>query len=179
MIRKSQEIEERAVETVAELMCAAARTAPKGKGADNLMTLIVKGATKQRLVEEMRKIGQEPGAAFFTRDAAGVEKVDIVVLLGQKVKAMSIPNCGYCGSANCEEAEKNKIQCALSIGDLGIAVGSAVAVAADARIDNRIMLSVGRAALNLELFDDKDIKIAYGIPLSVTGKNIFWDRDKV
>lgn len=176
MIRKSREIEERAVETVAELMCAAARTAPKGKGQDNLLTLIVKGATKQRLVEEMRKIAQESGAGFFGRDAGGVEQVDVVVLFGQKVKTMGVPNCGYCGYANCAETEKNKGLCAISIGDLGIAVGSAVAVAADCRIDNRIMFSLGRAALNLELFDDKDIKIAYGVPLSITSKNIFWDR---
>lgn len=176
MIRKSREIEERAVETVAELMCAAARTAPKGKGQDNLLTLIVKGATKQRLVEEMRKIAQESGAGFFGRDAGGVEQVDVVVLFGQKVKTMGVPNCGYCGYANCAETEKNKGLCAISIGDLGIAVGSAVAVAADCRIDNRIMFSLGRAALNLELFDDKDVKIAYGVPLSITSKNIFWDR---
>jgi uncharacterized ferredoxin-like protein len=176
MIRKSREIEVRAVETVAELMCAAARTAPKGHGRDNLVTMIVKGATKQRLIEEMQKIAQESGASFFARDAAGVEKVEVVVLLGQKVKVMGVPNCGYCGYPNCAENQKQNGLCAISIGDLGIAIGSAVSVAGDCRIDNRIMFSIGRAALNLELFDDKEVMIAYGIPLSITGKNIFWDR---
>lgn len=176
MIRKSREIEELAVENVAELMCAAARTAPKGKGQDNLVTLIVKGATKQRLAEEMRRIARESGAGFFNRDAGGLDKVDVVVLFGQIVKPMGVPNCGYCGFANCSETEKNKGLCAISIGDLGIALGSAVSLAADCRIDNRIMFSIGRAALNLELFDDKNVKIAYGVPLSVSGKNIFWDR---
>lgn len=176
MIRKSQEIEERAVETVAELMCVAARTAPKGKGQDNLLTLIIKGATKQRIVEEMRKIAKESGVSFFGRDAGGVEKVDMVVLFGQKVKPMGVPNCGYCGYANCAETEKHQGLCAIAAGDLGIAIGSAVSVAADCRVDNRVMFSIGRAALNLELFEDKDVKIAYGVPLSITGKNIFWDR---
>lgn len=176
MIRKSREIEERAVETVAELMCAAARTAPKGKGQDTLVTLIVKGETIQHLAAEMRKIAQESGAGFFSRDAGGVEKVTIIVLFGQKIKPMGVPNCGYCGNANCAETVSNEGLCAISIGDLGIAIGSAVSVAADCRIDNRIMFTVGRAALNLGLFDDKDIRIAYGVPLSITGKNIFWDR---
>lgn len=176
MIRKSRDIEQSAVEHVAEMMCAAARTAPKARGLDNLLTLIVNGPTKQRLAEEMRRIAQESGANFFSRDAAGIDKVDMIVLFGQKVRPAGVPNCGYCGYANCAEAEKNQGLCAMSVGDLGIALGSAVSLAADCRIDNRIMFSLGRAALNLELFDDKDVKIAYGVPLSVSGKNIFWDR---
>lgn len=176
MIRKSREIEERAAETVAELMCAAARTAPKGKGQDNLVTLIAKGETMQRLIEEMHRIAQESGASFFSRDAGCLEKVEIAVLFGEKVKTMGVPNCGYCGYANCAENEKNKGLCAISIGDLGIAIGSAISVAADCRVDNRVMFSIGRAALNLELFDDKEVQIAYGVPLSVSGKNIFFDR---
>jgi uncharacterized ferredoxin-like protein len=70
---------------------------------------------------------------------------------------------------------KNSGLCAISIGDLGIAIGSAVSVAANHRVDNRVMLSVGRAALNLDFFEEK-VKIAYGIPLNVSGKNPFYDR---
>jgi uncharacterized ferredoxin-like protein len=50
-----------------------------------------------------------------------------------------------------------------------------VAVAADNRVDNRIMYTAGFAAVKLKLLGE-EVKIAYGIPLSATGKNIFFDR---
>jgi uncharacterized ferredoxin-like protein len=65
--------------------------------------------------------------------------------------------------------------CAFNSGDLGIALGSAVSRAADLRIDNRILFTAGKAAVELGMFGD-DIRIAYGIPLSVSGKNPFFDR---
>jgi uncharacterized ferredoxin-like protein len=61
--------------------------------------------------------------------------------------------------------------------DLGIAIGSAVSTASVLKIDNRIMLSIGLAAVNLKILG-KDVKIAYGIPLSISGKNPFFDRKK-
>ncbi len=175
MIYKSQEIEERAVEQIADLVCVAARTAPKGRGVDNLVTMIVKAREKDQLAEEMRKIAKTSGAQFFERDANCLDKATMVILFGQKVKPLGVTPCGYCGWANCGECEKNKGNCAVSIGDLGIAIGSAVSVAAAHHADNRVMFSVGRAALNLDLFED-DVKIAYGLPLSVTGKSPFFDR---
>ena len=65
MIINSQEIEERAVERIADMMCVAARTAPKGKGVDNLVTLIVNGQDKELLSTEMRRVAQESGMEFF------------------------------------------------------------------------------------------------------------------
>ena len=58
--------------------------------------------------------------------------------------------------------------------DLGIAIGSAAAVAAERHIDNRIMFSCGRAANSLGLLDGAPLIM--GIPLSVTGKSPFFDR---
>jgi len=43
MIIKEKDMELKAVENVAALMCAAARTAPKAHGTDNLSTLVVTG----------------------------------------------------------------------------------------------------------------------------------------
>jgi len=60
--------------------------------------------------------------------------------------------------------------------DLGIAVGSAVSVAADHRIDNRVMYSAGKGALRLGIFPE-DIKIIWGIPLSAGAKSIYYDRN--
>lgn len=53
-------------------------------------------------------------------------------------------------------------------------MGSAVALAADRRIDNRVMFTAGKAAANLNLLGKK--KIIFGIPLSVSGKSPFFDR---
>ena len=58
--------------------------------------------------------------------------------------------------------------------DLGIAVGSAVKTASILNVDNRIMFSVGVAALELGILKNSDI--ALGIPLSAYGKNIYFDR---
>ncbi len=61
--------------------------------------------------------------------------------------------------------------------DLGIAVGSAAKTAQIHNADNRILFTAGVAALSLHLLPD--CTCAYGIPLSVTGKNIFFDRRPV
>lgn len=176
MITKGKDMELKAVEEVAALMCAAARTAPKGKGVDNLATLVVTGEDKDRLAKEMRRIAEEYSAAFFARDAGNVDSSEAVVILGQRPVPFYLPVCGYCGFENCAENKEKSGVCAVSVGDLGIAACSAAAVAGLHHIDNRIMFSVGRAALNLKLFNDDGIVEAYGIPLSVSGKSPYFDR---
>jgi uncharacterized ferredoxin-like protein len=59
--------------------------------------------------------------------------------------------------------------------DLGIAIGSAVSVAADHRVDNRVMYSIGKAAKELKLLGE-EASIIFGIPLSASGKSPFFDR---
>ena len=65
--------------------------------------------------------------------------------------------------------------CVFNSIDLGMATMSAAEVAGRFHIDNRIMYSIGRACLDLGMFGPK-VKQALGIPLSVTGKNPFFDR---
>jgi uncharacterized ferredoxin-like protein len=175
MITNSREIEDRAVERIADMMCVAARTAPKAKGVDNLVTLIVNGQEKAQLSAEMRRIAQESGMQFFERDANCIDKAPLVVLLGQKVTPIGVKPCGYCGYADCAQCAQGTGICAISTGDLGIAVGSAVNSAAVHHADNRVMFSIGKAAINIGLLD-QEVKIAYGIPLSITGKSPFFDR---
>ncbi len=176
MITTGKDMEQKAVEEVAALMCAAARTAPKGKGVDNLVTIVVTGEDKDKLAKEMRRIAEEHSAGFFARDADNVDSSLAVVLLGQRPVPFYLPVCGYCGFVDCAECVKHKGACAISVGDLGIATCSAAAVAGLHHIDNRIMFSCGRAALNLKFFDDDNVKEAYGIPLSITGKSPYFDR---
>jgi uncharacterized ferredoxin-like protein len=175
MIYRDKEIETEAVMNVAQQMCAAARTAPKAIGEDNLSILLVNGADVKRLTKKMEEIGgREERFSFYNLNAKSVSKCDAVVMIGTSIKSLGL-NCGFCGFGGCEELDKSKSPCAYNTGDLGIAIGSAVALAARSHIDNRIMLSCGVAAIELGLFD-RSIKIAYGIPLSVTGKNIFFGK---
>ena len=175
MITKSQEIEDRAVERIADLMCVAARTAPKGRGVDNLIVMQAKGRLKDQLADEMRKIAKTTGASFFARDADCVDKAMLIVLLAQKAAPRGVAPCGFCGYENCAENAKHNSVCAVAVSDLGIAVGSAVSAAAHYHVDNRVMFSIGKAALNLDIFEE-DVAVAYGIPLSITGKSPFYDR---
>jgi len=164
-----------AVITVAELMCCSAITAPKGKGVNLLYTKIFEGNEKDAVAELMEKIGREREIPFFIRDAKNVKDSLVVVFIGTEVKPRGVPFCGFCGFENCEESAKAGAYCAYAVGDLGTAIGSAVKVASQHNIDNRIMFSFGKAAI-VGGFVPKEVKLGYGIPLSVTGKNIFFDR---
>ena len=97
-------------------------------------------------------------------------------MFGSSIQTMQLPNCGLCGYENCTEKEKHPdIPCAYNPLDLGIAIGSAVSIAMDNRVDNRVMYTVGMAILELNLLGN-EVKLAFGIPLSATSKNIFFDR---
>jgi len=160
---------------VARAMCVAARTAPKGRGIDNLVTALITGEDKEKLAAEMQRIGETAQVAFFLRDAENVRRAGAVVLLGTRIKTLGIPACGNCGFKDCADNEWHGGICAFNTGDLGIAIGSAVSVAADRRVDCRVFFSAGRAAVTLKLLGEA-VRIAYGIPLSVGPKNPFFDR---
>lgn len=178
MIISSKEAEERALIQVAELMLSAARTAPKGRGVDNLVGLILTGEDKKKLADEMRKLADDNGEplAFFNRDAVNVENAGAVVLLGTTREIMGLSACGYCGLENCKNLIEAGGVCAYNGINIGIALGSAASVAALHRVDNRIMFSGGRAAINLGLFGDKVVQ-GFAIPLSISGKSPFFDRN--
>ncbi len=54
------EAEDKAIIDVALLMAASARTAPKGRGVDNILTAIVTGEERERIAEAMeRKMRQK------------------------------------------------------------------------------------------------------------------------
>jgi uncharacterized ferredoxin-like protein len=159
----------------AEHICVAARTAPKGKGQDLLVTAIITDDDKRRLQKKMLEIGQRDEVAFFLRDAGNLEHAPVVVLIGTRKVPLRLPACGYCGFIDCDTMLDVGGTCSFNTGDLGIAVGSAAAMAADFRIDNRIMYTAGKAAVELGMLGD-DVKIAYGIPLAAKGKNPFFDR---
>lgn len=165
----------KAIETVAALMIAAAKTAPKGCGQDCLETFVIDGDEKDALAEEMRRFGEETNQAFYVRDSENVKNAACVVLFGALDTYRGLPHFGYCGMADCSATHKAGARCAFNITDLGIAMGSAVSVAAAHHIDNRIMFSAGNSALAIKLFSGK-VSVAYGVPLSITEKSPFFDR---
>ncbi|GHU66108.1 ferredoxin [Clostridia bacterium] len=174
MIYTSKESEQSAILNVAQGMLTAARTAPKGRGIDNIETFIADGEDKQKLADKMREIGGQTGFPAFSRDAGNVEASGCVVFVGVANKPVGL-NCGFCGYETCGEMAAAGARCAFNFTDLGIAVGSAAAFAADNRVDNRVMYTAGKAALQLGWFPES-IKAAYGIPLSVSGKSPYFDR---
>lgn len=174
MIEAEKKFRAGAVEQIAKLMALAARTAPKAKGLDLLEIVVLSGEDVVKLSAKMKEIGDREKHPTFLRDAENVRQAQAVLLLGSRKQTVGLKYCSYCGWPNCAESEKAGALCAYNSGDLGIAVGSAVAVAANHHLDNRVMYTVGKAALEMGLLGEA--VIAYGIPLSVSAKNPFFDR---
>ena len=175
-IIKEQEIRKESVIDVAKKMLIAARTAPKARGIDNLIIALAKGEDIKIISDKMKRIGKTTKTPFIIRDAENILSSQVIVLIGTKIRALELDNCELCGFKSCKEKKEHPdVPCAFNTGDLGIAIGSAVNIAAYNHIDNRVMHSVGKAVVELGLLG-KDVKIAFGIPLSVSNKNPFFDR---
>lgn len=172
---RNQENKE-AILQVAEKMAIAARTAPKTRGNDVIKTAILDGEDLEKLAKEMNVLAKQTGRAFFERDANNVQAASAVLLLACEIKINNLDPCGMCGFDNCTKKEEVMLApCVFNTIDLGIAIGSAVSIAADNRVDNRVMYTIGQAALNLGIFEES-ATVVIGIPLSAKAKNIFVDR---
>ena len=186
---ESSEAEREAIVTVATLMAASARTAPKTRGVDMTNTVVVDRddiATLAAAMEEASTTKVASVAPIFIRDAESVRNSKCVVLFGVSgvPKRLDRPfNCGACGFSTCEGLLKARVRkgddfcgpvCAFQAIDLGVALASAAKVASDLNIDNRIMYTAGVAATKLGWME---ADIIVGIPLSTTGKNPYFDRD--
>ncbi len=187
-VTRDEKIVEKAIVETANLIASSARTAPKGRGVDRITTAIISGKEKDELADAIeRHVERKKNPiSAFKRDAQSVRKSPLVVLVGVKGTMPKVPenplNCGACGNPSCADfikAEKKRGEdfvgpvCIFEAVDLGIALGSAVKTASDLNVDNRIMYTVGAAAKELQLLD---ADVIFGIPLSMTGKNIFFDR---
>jgi uncharacterized ferredoxin-like protein len=184
----SKEAELEGVLAVARAMAVAARTAPKTRGVDAVETLIVFGEDLEDLARAMETHGGETAMSeAFKRDADCIRQSHAVVLIGLsdlRPKKVEKPlDCGACGHVNCagflraEQKEGKDFPgptCLFQAVDLGISLASAAAVAARFHVDNRIMYTIGGAAVRLRWLD---ARIIIGIPLSSAGKNIYFDRD--
>jgi len=174
-MKKEEEIREQALTAVAEKMLTAARTAPKGKGRDTLELVLCDRQDIEKISQkllEMAASGRAPD--YFRRDGENIRKASAMLLLGTRIQTLGLSPCGMCGFPGCGD-KPAEVPCVLNTTDLGIALGSAVSVAADNRVDNRIMYTVGQAVQELGLMD-KEIRVIYGIPVSAGSKSPFFDR---
>lgn len=175
MIQLREDAAREAAMEIAKKMLTAAMTAPKGCGEDKIEAAILTGKDKEVLAGHMRDIAKETGEDFYARDAGNVDNSFCVVLLWTRDEPILLTNCGLCGFEDCAKNREAGAVCAFNVTDLGIAVGSAVSIAADNRMDNRVMFSAGKGALRMGIFDSS-VSICYGIPLSVSSKSVFFDR---
>jgi len=154
----------------------AARTAPKARGMDNLVIAVLDANELPAIAQTMMRMYEEGRAAdFFVRDAHNLMVSQALLLVGTKIKVLGL-NCGLCGFETC--AKKNEypgVPCAYNLSDLGIAMGSAAARAADMRLDSRIMYSVGAAAKEMKLLGE-GVAAVFALPLSAAAKSPYFDR---
>ena len=172
-----QDIHKETVFDIAKKMVIAARTAPKGRGVDNLVMAIAKDKEIKQISDKMRELFEVKNyPSFFMRDSENILSAQAMVLFGTKIEPLGLKVCGLCGFKNCEEKNIHPGHpCAFNTGDLGIAIGSACSIAMDNRVDNRIMYTVGIAVIEMGLLGE-DVKISYGLPISASSKNPFFDR---
>ncbi len=184
----------------ARQMLTAARTAPKARGVDIIEAILVEGDDLKLLADKMIEIGNERNRPSFIRDAGNVLQAECIVAIGTRYQSLGL-NCGHCGFATCAERENSspklgevakpegdansqlstfnsqfyQVPCSLNSIDVGIAVGSACATAADLRLDTRVMYSIGVAVEQLGWIGT-DVHLTMGIAVSASSKNPFFDR---
>lgn len=171
-----------AVNMVGGLMEISARTAPKAAGQDFVEVKLVDESERVALGTDMIQVSKERAIPGFERDGQNVLDSDAILLIGLLPHKGIGLNCGACGFAGCEELNSRSHSgdfegpsCAIRLLDLGIALGSAVKTAMEHNVDNRIMYRIGVSAKRLGITKSR---LVHGIPLSVKGKNIFFDRSK-
>ncbi|MBR3883865.1 MAG: ferredoxin [Bacteroidaceae bacterium] len=172
MIYDEREIRHQQVIEMAKQMMVAARTAPKARGTDILEVVLVTDDDIAALSNALRQLGEQRNRAGMIRDAENILSAEAILLIGSREMAMGL-NCAYCGSDNCDLRGEG-VPCTMNTIDVGIAIGSACAKAADLMLDTRVMYSAGYAAYKLGWMTQ--CKYIIAIPVSASSKNPFFDR---
>lgn len=172
MIENERESRHEHILNVARQMMTAARTAPKAKGVDIIEIAMVTDSNIRILSETMKQMYEDNGMKFFLRDAENILEAECILLIGTHEQPHGL-NCGHCGFPTCADRLEG-VPCAINSVDVGIAIGSACATAADHRVDTRVMFSAGLAAQQLDWLDG--CTQVYAIPVSASSKNPFFDR---
>lgn len=174
------------IETVINLMAASAMTAPKAGGKDCLeIVALTDPDDLQKIADEMRKYAHNSSKEnYWHRDAANIESAQGVLLIGLAGPVTAGYDCGGCGYRTCKEFEDSRElkdfelgytgpHCIMRMMDIGVALASAAKQASLFNVDNRVQQRVGAAARALGYIG---CEVAMGIPVSISGKSIFYDR---
>lgn len=179
----SRDGEKQGLLRAAELMMLSCRTAPKSGGVDDVDTVLVTGNEKDKIATEMEKMADERKIDGFKRDADNLKRSEALLLVGANGKKSFGLSCGACGHSTCQEFDATARTmgldfegptCVFKAIDLGIALGSAVKMAGNLNVDNRIMYRAGTAAKRLGYLTGSTVVM--GIPISASGKSIYFDR---
>jgi len=131
----------------------------------------------------MEEIADKRKTEGFRPDAKNVMDSHAVVLIAIRGNRSIGLDCGGCGYKGCQEFDKAGWKQGKDFSgptyvfktlDMGIALGSAAKTASILDIDNRIMYRIGASASKLKLLPHATIIVR--IPVSVGGKNIYFDR---
>ncbi len=171
---------------VAGLMAASARTAPKAGGKDFLeIVVITNDEDLKKIAEAMKSYApKSTNEAYWLRDAANIENSQALLLVGLSKPVTAGYDCGGCGYPTCAEFTKNREMkakemgyngphCVVRMMDIGVALSSAAKTASLHNVDNRVQQRVGAAARELGSIQ---ADVATGIPISISGKSIYFDR---
>jgi uncharacterized ferredoxin-like protein len=170
---------------VANLMGVAARTAPKAGGKDFLEIVVIdQDNDLQKIASAMKDYApRSTNEAYWLRDAANIENSQALVLIGLTKPNLAGYDCGGCGFATCKEFEQHRklqdkemgytARIASWMMDIGVALASAAKTASLMNVDNRVQQRVAATARALGYIKTE---VAMGIPVSVTGKSIYYDR---
>lgn len=184
----------RPLKTAIDLVSLSVRTAPKSGGIDDVFFMDAT-AYRKKIASRIKALGKALALQKADKelkravlldwesDADVVGKSGGLILIGVDGKRSLGLNCGGCGFKNCAEFNKSKDKnkdaavpgpfCVFKVIDLGIALGSAAKTLALCSVDNRIIYKIGVAAKKMKL---TKVDPVVGIPLSATGKNIYFDR---
>jgi len=173
-------------EMAVQLMAASARTAPKAGGKDFLEIVVITSDEELRKIAEAMKnyAPKSTNEAFWLRDASNIENSEGLLLIGLSKSVTAGYDCGACGYPSCEEFSKKRElkekemgysgpHCVMRMIDIGVALSSAAKTASLLNVDNRVQQRVGAAARALGFIKGE---VVMGIPVSITGKSIYFDR---
>lgn len=193
MERKMREYEERRLESVrlaSKLLLASATTSPRVGGVDEISIHVLDDRDD---IEDMaifidKMAADNPRWDFFRSDAVQVRDSDVVMVMADRRSGHDPmdSNCNLCGHMLCDmwrEAERvpdgpsvafRGPFCLLRSMNMAYALNGAVTLARQLGIDHTIKMSVGAAALRMDLLPYK-CGIALGFLASVTEKSPFAD----
>ena len=196
MERKLREYDERRAESAklaAKLLLATATTTPRVGGVDEISIHVLETRDE---IEDMaifidKMAADNPAWDFFRSDAVQVRDSDVVMIFADRRSGhdMMDSDCNLCGYMLCNlmrEAEKLPQEpsvafpgpfCLLRSLNLAYALNGAVTLSRQLGIDHTIKMSVGAAAIKMDLVPYK-CGIALGFLASVTEKNPFKDLPK-